>query len=301
MVLGGETGVGKELVAELVHARSPRAKHPLLKLNCASFTETLLASELFGHERGAFTGADRAKAGVLEIADGGTVFLDEVGELPASIQPKLLRVLEDRMVTRVGGVKGRPVDVRFVAATNRDLETEVAEGRFRQDLYFRLSGFQLHVRALRERPEDIPVLARAFVEHAAASNGLATPPALSGAALDVLVAYSWPGNVRELRNVIDRAVLLCTGGEITVEHLPTDKMKQRVALFTPAGGGPGGAQAGRDPLIEALAKREKQSVVDALAKCAGNQTHAARLLGISRGTLLARMATHGLARPRKPQ
>jgi DNA-binding NtrC family response regulator len=209
-------------------------------------------------------------------------------------------VLEDRVVTKVGAVKGRAVDVRFVAATNRDLEAEVAAGRFRHDLYFRLSGFQLHVPPLRERKDDIPVLARAFAEQAAPGAGLARAPSISRAALDVLVAYSWPGNVRELRNVIDRAVLLCTGDEITPEHLPTDKMQQRVALFTPAKPA-AGAPAAHDPLLAALAEREKQSVVDALARCAGNQTHAARLLGISRGTLLARMATHGLARPRKVQ
>jgi DNA-binding NtrC family response regulator len=296
VIVTGETGVGKELVAELVHSASPRATKPLVRLNCASFSETLLASELFGHERGAFTGADRAKPGLLETADGGTVFLDEIGELPMSIQPKLLRVLEEKVVTRVGGLKGRPIDVRFVAATNRDLEMEVAQGRFRRDLYFRLSGFQLRIDPLRERRDDILPIAQEFLKHAAAVAGVTPVPRLAPETVECLVGYTWPGNVRELRNVIDRAVLLCTDGVITPEHLPTDKMRQRVALFTPAASPDG---QGADPLIAALAEREKQSFVDALARCGGNQTQAARLLGVSRGTFLTRMNAYGIARPRK--
>jgi transcriptional regulator with PAS, ATPase and Fis domain len=280
-------------VAELVHSLSPRAACPLVRLNCAGFSETLLASELFGHERGAFTGADRAKPGVLEGAEGGTVFLDEVGELPMSIQPKLLRVLEDKVVTRVGALKGRPIDVRFVAATNRDLEVEVAEGRFRQDLFFRLNGFQLRIPPLRERPGEIAELARAFLAPAARAAGLATAPSLSQEAQELLVGYSWPGNVRELRNVIERAVLLSTDGVITAVHLPTDKMRQRV---TRSAGVP---VADHDPLRAALEARERQRVEDALAQCGGNQTHAARLLGISRGTLVTRVNAYGLTRPRK--
>jgi DNA-binding NtrC family response regulator len=299
VIVTGETGVGKELVAELVHAQSPRAQKPLVRLNCASFSETLLASELFGHERGAFTGADRAKPGLLETADGGTVFLDEIGELPMSIQPKLLRVLEDKVVTRVGALKGRPIDVRFVAATNRDLETEVAEGRFRRDLYFRLSGFQLRIDPLRERRDDILEIAEEFLKHAARAAGVTPVPRLARETIDCLLGYSWPGNVRELRNVIDRAVLLCTDGAILPEHLPTDKMRQRVALFAPAGSLAGQAGQGADPLLAALAEREKQSFVDALARCGGNQTQAARLLGVSRGTFLTRMNAYGIARPRK--
>jgi DNA-binding NtrC family response regulator len=295
VILTGETGVGKELVAELVHTESPRAHKPLVRLNCAAFSEALLASELFGHERGAFTGADRTKPGLLETADGGTVFLDEIGELPMSIQPKLLRVLEDKVVTRVGGLKGRPIDVRFVAATNRDLEVEVAQGRFRRDLYFRLSGFQLRIASLRDRRDDILEIARDFLEQASRAAGLASAPQLSPETVEYLLGYSWPGNVRELRNVIDRAVLLCEGGVITPEHLPTDKMRQRIALFAP----PAVADEGPDPLLSALAEREKQSLVEALARCGGNQTQAARLLGISRGTFLTRMNAYGIARPRK--
>ena len=294
VLVTGETGVGKELVAELLHQLSPRAGRPLVRLNCAALSESLLASELFGHERGAFTGADRAKPGLLEAADGGTVFLDEVGELPLGIQPKLLRVLEDKEVVRVGALKGRPVDVRFVAATNRDLEHEIERGRFRQDLYFRLDAFEVHVPPLRERPRDVAEIARGFLGGAAKRAGVRSP-SIAPEAMALLEAYSWPGNVRELRNVIERAVLLSTDGVIRPEHLPVDKMSQRVT---------GGSASSRpppalDPLRAALEARDKQRLVDALAECGGNQTRAAKLLGISRGTLLGRMDACGLARPRK--
>jgi two-component system response regulator AtoC len=291
----GETGVGKELVAERVHALSPRAGKPLVRLNCAALSETLLASELFGHERGAFTGADRAKPGLLEAADGGTVFLDEVGDLPMSIQPKLLRVLEDKIVTRVGAIKGRTVDVRFVAATNRDLEGEIAQGRFRADLFFRLNGFQLRVPPLRERRSDIIEIARGFLAQAAGEAGLQAPE-LSSEVLEVLAGYSWPGNVRELRNVIERAVLLCVDGIITLEHLPIDKMQQHVTQGASAFLA---TSAEDDALDAALAARERLRLEAALAQHGGNQTHAARALGISRGTLLARMDAYSLTRPRK--
>jgi len=304
VLITGETGVGKELAAERVHALSPRASAPLIRLNCAAFSETLLSSELFGHERGAFTGADRAKPGVLEQAGGGTVFLDEVGELPMSIQPKLLRVLEDRIVTRVGALKGQPVDLRFVAATNRDLEADVAQGRFRQDLYFRLNGFLLHLLPLRERAGDIPDIARGFLVQASQAAGLRAPVTLSEEVLDIFKTYRWPGNVRELRNVIDRAVLLCTDGVITKAHLPLDRMQQqtqqpqspmtRPTLPPTRGEDP-------DPLRAALDAREKQRIEEALAQHNGNQTHAARALGISRGTLLSRIDLYDLARPRKRQ
>ncbi len=297
VLVTGETGVGKELVAELVHQLSPRASHPLVRLNCAALSETLLASELFGHERGAFTGADRAKPGLLESAEGGTVFLDEIGELPLGIQPKLLRVLEDREVLRVGALKGRPVDVRFVAATNRDLEHEIERGRFRQDLDFRLNGFQVQIPPLRDRPADIAEIANGFLVSAAKRARIRGVATLSPEALELLEAYSWPGNVRELRNVIERAVLLSIDGVIRPEHLPVDKMSQRVT-------GGSGSDSTRpppplDPLRAAMDARDKQRVVDALAECGGNQTHAAKLLGIARGTLLSRMDAYGLARPRK--
>ncbi len=210
VLVTGESGAGKEVLARAIHAASPRARGPLIEVNCAAISEQLIESELFGHERGSFTGAAGAKAGLIEAGSGGTLFLDEIGELSATAQAKLLRVVEDRRVLRVGATEARPVDVRFVAATNRDLEAEVAAGRFRGDLYYRLAGVVLEVPPLRERRADIEPLARAFV--AAAARSLARPaPQLAPDALAALVAHDWPGNVRELRNAIERAVLL--GGD----------------------------------------------------------------------------------------
>lgn len=226
----GETGVGKEVLAERVHRMSPRSSKPYLKLNCAALSETLLESELFGHERGAFTGAVSSKQGLLETANGGTVFLDEVGELPHATQVKLLRVLEERVVQRVGGLKPIPLDVRFIAATNRDLETEIVRGTFRQDLYFRLNGATLVIPPLRERASEIPDLARAFISQAARNMGLGSQPALSREALAMMVSYSWPGNIRELRNVAERAVLLCGDGPIESSHLPLEKMRSTISV-----------------------------------------------------------------------
>jgi two-component system, NtrC family, response regulator AtoC len=216
VLLRGETGVGKEVFARLLHALSPRAAKPFLAVNCAELTGTLLESELFGHERGAFTGALGAKPGLFESAHEGTVFLDEVGELPPPVQARLLRVLEVREVRRLGSVRPRTIDVRFVAATNRDLEADVATGAFRQDLYFRLDGFPLTIPPLRERLDELEALARHFT--AAAARGPA--PDLAPEALARLRAHAWPGNVRELRNVIERAVLLCGEGPISADHLP---------------------------------------------------------------------------------
>ncbi len=291
IVVTGETGTGKEIVAEMIHRLSPRAKKPIVRLNCGAFTETLLASELFGYERGAFTGADRAKPGLLETADGGTVFLDEIGELPLSLQPKLLRVIEEGEVMRVGALKPKHIDVRFVSATHRDLDGDSLAGRFRRDLYFRLAGYTAVIAPLRERAGEIAQLARGFLDDAAAAMG-AEAPVISPAALAVLEAYPWPGNARELRNVMQRAHLLADSGTIGVEHLPADRLTMRVAApshvqidqtHTPTLGGPEG--------------REK--IVESLARFGGNQTYAARDLGISRNTLLARMDSLGITRPRK--
>jgi DNA-binding NtrC family response regulator len=202
----GETGVGKEVLAGRIHELSPRRERPFVRINCAALSETLLESELFGHERGAFTGADRAKPGLLATADGGSVLLDEIGELPAATQVKLLRVLEQREILPVGGLKPVPIDVRFLAATNRDLEQEVRRGSFRQDLYFRMAGITLRVPPLRHRADEIPKLAAAFLGRACQEMKRA-PSVLSAEALRLLCGYSWPGNIRELRNVIERAVL----------------------------------------------------------------------------------------------
>jgi two-component system, NtrC family, response regulator AtoC len=290
VLVTGETGVGKELVAEMVHELSNRAGKPFLRLNCGAFSEPLLESELFGHERGAFTGADRSKAGLLESADGGTVFLDEIGELPLGLQPKLLRVVEAGEALRVGGLRPKRIDVRFVAATNRDLENEAQLGKFRKDLYFRLAGHTETILPLRERPGDIALLAEGLLADAARAAGVRAP-AICDAATALLAAYSWPGNVRELRNVMQRALLLAEGGDIQVEHLGPDKLTMRVLLPSPA--------PDKTSLEAALSAHEKQRIVDELARCGGNQTHAAKALGMSRGTLLSRLDAFGLARPRK--
>ena len=209
----GETGAGKEVLAETIHRTSARAGGPFMALNCAALSESVVESELFGHERGAFTGAAQAKPGLLEAAAGGTVFLDEIGEMPLTIQVKLLRVLETRRVLRVGATQPRAIDVRFLAATNRDLDEEVAEKRFREDLYFRLNVITLDIPPLRERPEEIAALARMFLDRLS-DSATHPPPALREDALDLLRGYTWPGNIRELRNVIERAFVLCTGPEL---------------------------------------------------------------------------------------
>jgi two-component system response regulator AtoC len=286
VLLLGETGVGKEVFAEKIHRRSPRAEKPLLKLNCAALSEQLLESELFGHEKGAFTGATATKPGLLESADGGTVFLDELGELPAALQAKLLRVLEDRAVMRVGALKARSIDVRFVAATNRDLEAEMARGTFRKDLFYRLSAATLMIPPLRERPAEIEPLARMFIAMFAKQMNR-PPPELSPAAIALLHSYEWPGNVRELRNAIERAVLLTGDEPIGPELLPVEKM----AASLPA----------EDASVDLRSRREayeRQVVIDALEKAGGNQTAAAKMLGIARRTLITRMQNYGLPRPR---
>jgi DNA-binding NtrC family response regulator len=296
----GETGVGKEVLAETIHRLSPRAEGPFLRLNCASLPETLLESELFGHERGAFTGAVQAKPGLLESAHGGTVFLDEVGEMSLATQARLLRVLEERQVMRVGALRPRTIDVRFVAATNRDLQQEVARGAFREDLFFRLSGMPLRIPPLRERPSEIEPLARALVAQVCARAGRDEPD-LAGDALAALRAHGWPGNVRELRNAMERAVLLCGRGPITREHLPFDSAGMSTVPPPPPtspdvdGTGVLPAVHLRDGVVSA----ERHLIEQALERCAGNQTQAAKLLGVSRRTLVSRLAEYGFPRPRK--
>jgi two-component system, NtrC family, response regulator AtoC len=286
-----------------LHWASPRAARPFVRLNCAALSETLLESELFGHEKGAFTGAERAKSGLLESAEGGTVFFDEVGEMPMATQIKLLRVLEERKVLRVGAVVPRAIDVRVVAATNRDLRDEVARGIFRQDLYFRLNGISLLVPPLRERVTEIAPLARLFAARAAAQTPGASD-VLSDEAIRLLEGYLWPGNVRELRNVIERAVVFAGGEEITPAHLPAEitypETWREEALFLPP------VPSGRTSLeastgeglrgqLEAL---ERQRIIDALRRCAGNQSRAADLLGIPRRTFVAKLKLFDIPRPR---
>ena len=277
----GESGVGKDVVAREIHAASPRASGPFVAINCAAIADTLIESELFGHERGAFTGAGAAKPGLLESAHGGTAFLDEVGELSPAAQAKLLRVIEDRRVLRVGAVEPRAVDVRFVAATNRDLEAAAAAGEFRADLFFRLAGIVLDVPPLRERRSEIEPLARAFAATSAAQLGRATPE-LTPDAVAALVAQAWPGNVRELRNVVERAVLLA-GDRITAAEL-APRARASSSSSPPAA-------AGDDD--------ERAKIVAALDRCAGNQTRAAALLGMPRRTLVKRLAQYGIPRPKR--
>jgi DNA-binding NtrC family response regulator len=302
----GETGVGKEVLARAIHARSPRASRAFLGLNCAALPESLLESELFGHERGAFSGANQARKGLFESADGGTVFLDEVGELPASMQVKLLRVLEDKSVLPVGGRSPRSIDVRFVAATNRDPEQDVAHGRFRQDLLYRLNGFVLTIPPLRDRRSEILPLAQLFAAEASRQVGRNAAPRVAPDTIERLEGYRWPGNVRELKNVIERAVVLASGDDLLPEHLPpklfdllrsghgASSAEQPIA--------PSAAPEARDSLgklKEQMRELEKARILDALEHCDGNQTKAAQLLGMSRRTLVTRLGEYELPRPRK--
>jgi two-component system, NtrC family, response regulator AtoC len=293
----GETGTGKEVFAEEVHARSTRAGGPFLRINCASLSGTLLESELFGYERGAFTGAVQAKPGLFEAADHGTLLLDEIGEMPMETQAKLLRVIENGEVLRLGSVKPLKVDVRFVAATNRVLDTEVAAGRFRADLSYRLNGFTVTLPPLRNRKDDVLPLAQRFAERAARRMNRPAP-SLSADARASLHGHAWPGNLRELRNVIERAVVVSAGrAELTTEDLGL--------VAAPAPGAPAAvaappaAAAASESLREQLQREEKAHVMDALVRARGNQTEAAKLLGVSRRTLINKIEAYGIDRPRK--
>ncbi|CAN5415141.1 hypothetical protein BH11MYX1_BH11MYX1_23790 [soil metagenome] len=282
----GETGVGKELVAEAIHKRSTRHAKPIIKLNCAALPDTLLESELFGHERGSFTGADKRKIGFFEAADGGTLFLDEIGEMPLSLQAKLLRVLERKVITRVGGTTEVVTNTRLIAATHRDLEAEVRAGRFRQDLMFRIGGFTLVVPPLRDRVSEIVPLAEHFARAASIEQGR-PPPQLSGSARDALAGYAWPGNVRELRNAIERALVLC-GAQIEAGDLP-DKLRDAAQRTRPV--------ASAADMRGHLAEVERAAIVAALETEHQNQTRAARRLGLSRRALIYKMEKYGLKPP----
>ena len=316
IIVLGETGVGKDVMAQEIHRMSPRAKAPFVAINCAAVSEGLLESELFGHEKGAFTGATEAKAGLLESAPGGTVFLDEIGDMPPKLQATLLRVIQTRQVQRVGSVKTRPIDVRFIAATHRDLETEIAAGRFRQDLYYRLNGITLTVPPLRERRSEILPLVRSFLAQFAREMGGDRPaPDVSPEAARLLEAYPWRGNVREVRNVVERALLLCEGPEILPEHLPIETMAANSISFAAAAPAPAAASmmpspygASQAPSPADMARptapmgvydEERERILRVLAECAGSQTRAAKVLGMARSTLIARLDAYGVPRPRK--
>ncbi|MHC4480140.1 MAG: nif-specific transcriptional activator NifA [Planctomycetota bacterium] len=269
VLIRGESGTGKELVAHAIHYNSPRAEKPLIRVNCAALPETVLESELFGHEKGAFTGAITQRKGRFELAQGGSIFLDEVGDFSPATQIKFLRVLQEREFERVGGSSTIKADVRVIAATNRDLEELIAENTFRQDLYYRLNVFPIHIPPLRERKTDIPLLADFFVEKYAKANRKAIHR-IAGPAMDMLMRYDWPGNVRELENCIERAVLLSRGEVIRSSHLPPSV--QTVQGAAPINGR--GLQAALDNL-------EREMIIEALHESGGNKAAAARALGIT--------------------
>ncbi len=276
----GETGAGKERVAKLIHARSGRKDRPFVVVDCASLQESLLQSELFGHERGAFTGADRAKPGLFEVAHGGTIFLDEIGEVSPATQTKLLRVLDSSVFRRVGGTAEVRVDVRVLAATNRDLQSMVRQGLFRDDLYYRLATISIEIPPLRDRAEDIALLARHFVT--VLNERFGSSKILGAAALDALRLHTWPGNVRELLHAVERAVVVSEGDEILPEHLPST-----VGLAA-IGRSSAGSQNG-DAELPTLEEMERRHIRLALEAANGHRAHAARILGVSERNLYRKL------------
>ena len=319
ILVSGESGTGKELVAEAIHRASPRNPHPLVKVSCAALPETLLETELFGHEKGSFTGAMTMRKGRFEIADKGTIFLDEIGEMTLGTQTKLLRILQEHEFERIGSNTPIKVDIRVIAATNRDLAEEVDRNRFREDLYYRLNVIHIHMPPLRERKEDIPALVEHFLTKYRWSAD-AIPTTITEEALERLVAYDWPGNVRELENAVERAVVLSRGQPITVEQLPFDSMKaprgngrkaardeeaasegelEPVAASGAAGDANGngvGAENGEPGghFKKRVSALEKRLILEALERAGGNRTRAAEDLGIYRRLLYAKMREYGL-------
>ncbi len=281
VMIQGPSGAGKELAARAIHEASSRNSMPFIKVNCAALNENLLESELFGHVKGAFTGADRERIGRFEAAHGGTIFLDEIGDIPLSTQVKLLRVLEDKKIERVGDHKPIPVNVRIITATNKNLEDLVGKGHFREDLFFRINVFPLHCPSLAERREDIPLIVQSFIRRNATKEGKkilgCTPEAM-----EMLTSYSWPGNVRELRNAIEYAFVLCPGGAIDKQHLPP-----KIVSPTKASNG---ADNGKNVTFS----RQKETLLNALRQTNGNQSEAAKLLGVSRVTVWKRIKKFGI-------
>ncbi|HFI3077326.1 sigma-54-dependent response regulator transcription factor ZraR [Escherichia coli] len=276
VLIHGDSGTGKELVARAIHASSARSEKPLVTLNCAALNESLLESELFGHEKGAFTGADKRREGRFVEADGGTLFLDEIGDISPMMQVRLLRAIQEREVQRVGSNQTISVDVRLIAATHRDLAAEVNAGRFRQDLYYRLNVVAIEVPSLRQRREDIPLLADHFLQRFAERNRKAVK-GFTPQAMDLLIHYDWPGNIRELENAVERAVVLLTGEYISERELPLAIASTPIPLV-------------QSQDIQPLVEVEKEVILAALEKTGGNKTEAARQLGITRKTLLAKLS-----------
>lgn len=276
VLIHGDSGTGKELVARAIHASSARSEKPLVTLNCAALNESLLESELFGHEKGAFTGADKRREGRFVEADGGTLFLDEIGDISPMMQVRLLRAIQEREVQRVGSNQTISVDVRLIAATHRDLAAEVNAGRFRQDLYYRLNVVAIEVPSLRQRREDIPLLAGHFLQRFAERNRKAVK-GFTPQAMDLLIHYDWPGNIRELENAVERAVVLLTGEYISERELPLAIASTPIPLV-------------QSQDIQPLVEVEKEVILAALEKTGGNKTEAARQLGITRKTLLAKLS-----------
>jgi transcriptional regulator with GAF, ATPase, and Fis domain len=323
----GETGVGKEVISRTIQQRSTRAEAPFVCLNCAALPEALLESELFGYERGAFSGAVNPKPGLIESADGGTLFLDEIGELPLSTQTKLLRVLETREVPRLGSLKAKHVDFRLITATNKNLRQEIAAGRFRADLYYRINGLSITIPPLRERKNELPYLAALFAARAARQLKK-NEPFFDREALIALEAYDWPGNVRELKNVVERAVLLCRAGTVLTEHLPADvlgasefevddlpTLTTRTVVIDPEVPSPVSSRTSAPPpplppeppsaparvqsLKEETDRLEYERIVATLQRFQGNQSRAAEALGMTRRALIVRLDRFRIPRPRK--
>jgi two-component system response regulator HydG len=285
VLITGESGTGKELIASAIHANSPRREKPFIQINCAAITETLLESELFGHERGAFTGADRRKEGRFRLAHGGSIFLDEVSEMSVAMQAKLLRVLQEKQIQRVGGEEVLKVDVRVLAATNRDLKKDIEAGGFREDLYYRLNVVTLAVPALRERREDIPLLVQHFLETFAEKNRKQIK-GFTPQAMDRLIRYDWPGNVRELMNAVERGVILCRSEYISETDFPFSLRDTGISEQEPT----------REELLAdlPLEEMEKLTILNTLESAGGNKSETARRLGITRRTLHKKLKKYGV-------
>jgi transcriptional regulator with PAS, ATPase and Fis domain len=288
VLIGGESGVGKDLIARAIHEHSQRASGPFVKINSTAIPENLLESELFGYEKGAFSGATGTKQGKFELADKGTLFLDEIGDVPGAIQVKLLRVLQDREFERLGGTKTHKVDVRLVAATNRDLRAALEDGTFREDLYYRLNVVAIDIPPLRDHKEDVPALANYFLERYAKESGK-TITAITPEAMNRLMAYHWPGNVRELQNIIERGVALSSAATLDTADIYLDDPAKR---SSPTGASPYVLPAG-----VTLEEWEDEAIREALRNANGNKSQAARALGLSRNALRYRLSKLGVADP----